>query len=127
MYGRYTGRECFLCGRNGMDEPLERHHIFNGIGLRKKSDRYGLTVYLCANRCHNGGPDSVHRNQDVDRELKQYGQRRAMEENNWTMEEFVREFGKNYLDEEEDRPEEKPQRTQRPGLQEGFLCPELPY
>lgn len=23
-------RRCFLCGRNGASDPLERHHIFGG-------------------------------------------------------------------------------------------------
>ena len=96
----YTGEACWLCGRNGTEEPLETHHIFNGVGLRKKSERYGLTVRLCAHRCHNGGPNSVHRNQDLDLTVKQYGQRKAMEENGWTVKDFIREFGKNYLDED---------------------------
>lgn len=98
----YTGEYCFLCGRNGTDEPLETHHIFNGTGLRKKSERYGLTVRLCSQRCHNGGKNSVHKNQDVDLQVKQYGQRIAMEENGWSVEDFIREFGKNYLEEDEE-------------------------
>ena len=114
----YQGEYCFLCGRNGTEDPLEEHHIFNGP-YRKKSERYGLTVRLCAHRCHNGGPDSVHRNQDVDRELKQRGQRKAMEENGWSVEEFIREFGKNYLDDEEESAEFKVQsaveETEGPG------------
>lgn len=102
----YTGECCFLCGRNGTAEPLETHHIFNGTGLRKQSERYGLTVKLCACSCHNGGPNSVHRNQEADRRLKQYGQKKAMEENDWTTEDFIRIFGKNYLDDEDEIPEE---------------------
>ena len=46
----YRERECFLCGRNGADDPLDKHHIFGGA-YRKKSERYGLTVYLCHDRC----------------------------------------------------------------------------
>lgn len=42
----YTGRSCWLCGRNGTAEPLDKHHIFGGA-YRKKSEKYGLTVYLC--------------------------------------------------------------------------------
>lgn len=92
-------RSCWMCGRNGCGEPLEKHHIFNGSGLRKKSERYGLTVYLCAQSCHNGGPESVHRNQENDERLKRWGQEKAMEENGWTAADFIREFGKNYLEE----------------------------
>ena len=113
----HEDRVCFLCGKNGTQDPkgLEEHHIFNGVGLRKKCERYGLTVYLCGIEHHNGGPDSVHRNQDVDRKVKQYGQRKAMEENGWTVQDFVVEFGKNYLD-EEDEPEE----PEEPGTVERY-------
>jgi hypothetical protein len=34
-------------------------------------------------------------------ELKMWGQRKAMRENGWTIDDFRREFGHNYLDEEE--------------------------
>lgn len=39
-------RVCWLCGRNGNGDPLECHHIFGGA-MRKKSEKYGLKVYLC--------------------------------------------------------------------------------
>ena len=44
-------KRCFLCGRNDPSDPLERHHILGGAN-RKKSEKYGLVVYLCGNRCH---------------------------------------------------------------------------
>lgn len=111
----YQGECCWLCGRNGTGDPLDKHHIFNGA-YRKKSERYGLTVLLCHNRCHENGPDAVHRNQDTDRKLKQYGQHKAMEENGWTIQDFIFEFGKNYLDEteeEEPEPEHEPSQFER--------------
>ena len=92
----YRERECFLCGRNGADDPLDKHHIFGGA-YRKKSERYGLTVYLCHDRCHEKGRHAVHRDGEVMRWMREYGQRKAMEENNWTVEDFIREFGKNYM------------------------------
>lgn len=92
--------ECFLCGRNGSQDPLDRHHIFGGA-YRDKSEKYGLVVFLCHSRCHIFGRDAVHHNADVMRYLRQYGQRKAMEENGWTVEDFIREFGKNYLEEME--------------------------
>ncbi len=96
----YEERVCFLCGRNGMADPLDRHHIFGGA-YRKKSERYGLVVDLCHESCHENGPEAVHRNAENMLMLHQYGQRKAMEENGWTVREFILEFGKNYLDEEE--------------------------
>lgn len=107
----HSDRECFICGRNGTQDPkgLEEHHIFNGAGLRKKCEKYGLTVWLCGWEHHNGGENSVHMNQDVDRRIKQYGQRKAMEENGWTVQDFIFEFGKNYLSDEEEETAEEPE------------------
>lgn len=93
-------RKCFLCGKNGSTDRLECHHIFGGA-LRSKSDKYGLTVYLCGEKCHRLGENSVHKNADTMLKLKQYGQRKAMKENNWTINEFRQQFYKNYLDEME--------------------------
>jgi hypothetical protein len=88
--------ECFLCGKNGWSDKLDRHHIFNKHN-RNKSEKYGLVVYLCHNECHIFGKNSVHMNRDVDLKLKQYGQQKAMEEQGWSKEDFIRIFGKNYL------------------------------
>ena len=90
--------ECFLCGRNGATDPLDRHHIFGGP-LRKKSERLGLWVYLCHNRCHIFGPRAAHQNRETMQKLHEYGQRKAMEEQGWTTDDFIREFGRNYLEE----------------------------
>lgn len=89
-------RECWLCGRNGATDPLDKHHIFGGAN-RKKSDRLGLTVYLCHHSCHIFGQGAVHQNAAVMRQLHQYGQRKAMDENGWDTARFIAEFGKNYL------------------------------
>ena len=91
-----TDRKCFLCGRNGAGDPLDKHHIFGGP-YRGKSEKYGLYVYLCHNRCHIYGKMSVHQNQKTMRQLKRYGQLKAMKENGWSTDDFIREFGKNYI------------------------------
>ena len=85
-------RYCVLCGSS---YRIEKHHIFGGA-LRKKSEKYGLTVDLC-HYCHNEPPNGVHFNKDKMLELKQYGQRKVMEEQGWTTEKFIEEFRKNYL------------------------------
>lgn len=87
-------RKCFLCGRTA---GLDRHHIFGGP-YRKKSEKYGLTVDLCHDSCHIFGPNSVHQNRETMLRIKRYGQKKAMEENGWSTEDFIREFGKNYLE-----------------------------
>lgn len=93
-------RKCFLCGRNGTGDPLDRHHCFSGA-LRKKSEKYGLVVDLCHHRCHIDGKAAVHRNPESRAYVQKWAQMKAMEENGWTVEEFRMEFGRNYLDEED--------------------------
>lgn len=89
-------KQCFLCGRNGSADPLDRHHIFGGPD-RKNSEKYGLTVYLCHNSCHIFGRKAVHRNAENMLKVKQYGQRKAMQKQGWTKEDFIKHFRKNYL------------------------------
>lgn len=92
-----TEKKCWLCGRNGFYDPLDRHHIFGGPN-RKKSEKYGLVVYLCHHDCHIFGEDAAHRNAATMLKIRQYGQRKAMQENGWTVQDFIREFGRNYLE-----------------------------
>ena len=89
-------RRCFLCHRTETSyNRLEVHHIFGGAN-RKLSEKYGLTVTLC-HACHNEPPDGVHYNADIALYVHQYGQRKAMKEQGWTVDEFREIFGKNYL------------------------------
>lgn len=89
-------RKCWLCGRNGAVDPLERHHIYQGA-LRNKSEKYGLVVYLCGNSCHRNGKYAVHRCRETRDMLMQWGQKKAMEEQGWDIEQFREVFGKNFL------------------------------
>ena len=97
---RELAHECWLCGRNGCGDPLDKHHIFGG-GNRKKSEQYGLFVFLCHNRCRLSGPEAVHRNPETAQRLHEYGQRLVMEEQGWSVEDFRLEFGRNYLETED--------------------------
>ena len=90
-------RECWLCHRNGTTDPLDRHHIFGGSN-RNKSEKYGLVVDLCHHDCHIFGPRAVHNNKETRQKLHEYGQKKAMQEQGWTVEDFRLEFGKNYID-----------------------------
>lgn len=87
---------CYLCGRLGGFDPLDKHHVFGGA-LRKKSEKYGLTVYLHHDSCHIFGPRSAHQSGETARYLHQQAQRAAMERYSWTVEDFRREFYKNYF------------------------------
>ena len=85
---------CFLCGRNGSGDPLECLHIF-GASNRKHSDKDGLFVFLCGNRCHRNGKLSAHQSA-VTAELLKVEAQKAYEDRH-TREAFVQRYGKNYL------------------------------
>lgn len=87
---------CFLCGMNTNLEPLDCHHVYFGP-YRKKSEKYGLKVFLHHNRCHIFGARSVHQCASTDRAIKRVVQKRAMEHYGWTTEQFIELFGKNYI------------------------------
>lgn len=95
-----SDHRCFLCGRDGRLDPLDGHHLFGGA-YRSKSEKYGLTVFLCHSRCHIFGKEAAHNNGTVMRSLRRYGQKKAMREQHWTEDQFRHEFGKSYLTEED--------------------------
>lgn len=70
--------------------------MFGGNPGRKKSERYGLKVYLC-HYCHNEPPNGVHFNKERRLMLQAKAQEIAMERYEWSVEEFIQQFGKNYL------------------------------
>ena len=76
-------------------EGSHKHHIF-GASNRKKSEQLGLYIFLTP-AMHNMSDYGVHFNKAFDTELKQIGQRAAMEHYDWSVEDFRREFGRNYL------------------------------
>ena len=85
--------QCYGCGRN---RQLERHEIYGGA-FRRKSKEYGLWVHLCPD-CHREGNEAVHKTGGYS--LKAEGEIAAPTTYGWTVDEFRRRFGKNYLDEE---------------------------
>lgn len=64
-------------------------------------------VDLCHHRCHEYGPKAAHQSEQTMDELHRWGQKKAMLEQGWSVDEFVRQFGKNYLSEDELREEVK--------------------
>lgn len=89
-------KHCFLCGMNDTVEPLDCHHVYGGSN-RKKSEKYGLKVYLHHSKCHIFGKDSVHQNAKISNKLKAITQKKAMEYYGWDVGAFRSIFGKNYL------------------------------
>lgn len=94
---RITSAVSSADSRNGNGDRLERHHLYGGA-RRKLSEKYGLVVWLCGERCHRTGAYSAHQNADVMDYLHKVGQLKAMKENGWTCSQFREVFGANYLD-----------------------------
>lgn len=89
---------CFLCGRaRGCPEPLDKHHVFGGA-YRSTSEKFGMTVFLCHGSCHIFGKNSVHLDSKIAGNLKQKAQNIAMRHYGWSTEEFIRLFGKSYME-----------------------------
>ena len=88
--------QCYICGRNGYSDRLEMHHIF-GAANRNNSDKYGLIVYLCGDRCHRNGKQSAHKNVEISNALKARAQKAAIEHYGWNEDRFREIFGKSYL------------------------------
>ena len=86
---------CFICGRNARADywGLDEHHVYGGSN-RKMSEKYGLKVYICHERCHLNG---VHKDADLNRQVQAIVQKRAMQYYGWDTETFIRIFRKNYL------------------------------
>lgn len=84
---------CYICGTTF---NLNRHHIFNGPN-RRLSEEDGCVVYLCVYH-HTGSADSVHLNKKIDLTLKARCEEAWLEEYGKTKEDFIRRYGRNYLD-----------------------------
>lgn len=87
-------KECFIC-KTILN--LEEHHIFFGSANRKLSEKYGLKVFLCLT--HHKGIDGVHgkNGKKLNDYLHQIAEKKWLEYYNKTIEDFIREFGKNYI------------------------------
>ena len=86
---------CIITGRT---DHVERHHILGSFN-RKRSEAYGYVVPIHATLHPNGAYCSLDREERtaMDLKLKQMAQRHY-EEHHGSREDFMREFGRNYLD-----------------------------
>lgn len=94
---------CYICSRFYGDyrakTHLEEHHIFGGPN-RKKSEEYGLKVYLCKKHHtgdFNGPKEAVHRPDLNEYSLRLHMIAQAEFEKQYSHEKFMTQFGKNYL------------------------------
>ena len=70
--------------------------MFGGSN-RNKSEKYGLTIYLPHNKCHIFGKQAIHKNAELNKAIKAIAQEKAMQHYGWSVEDFIKIFGKNYL------------------------------
>ncbi len=87
-------KECYVTGST---PDLHEHHIFFGTGSRRLSEKYGLKVWLRPD-WHNASDYGVHSDKDFEIKLKQMAQKKAMEHYGWSVEDFIKIFGRNYID-----------------------------
>ena len=73
-------------------DKLDRHEIFHGP-YRDKSKRLGLWVLLS----HDVHMRLHQQSAEMDRQLKRIGQQIAMNHYGWSKDDFIKQFGKNYL------------------------------
>lgn len=87
-------KRCFKCG---ITHSLHYHHILFGKN-RKKADKDGLMVYLCYE--HHEGTNGVHgkNGHELDLKLKRIAEKRWLEYYDKTIEDFIKRYGKNYIE-----------------------------
>lgn len=86
-------KKCYITGRT---DNLHEHHVFFGKN-RNLSERYGLKIWLVS-EYHNMGDYGVHgkHGKPLDGKIKREVQIKAMEYYGWSVEDFIRIFGRNY-------------------------------
>lgn len=86
-------KECYVCSSIN---DLEVHHCIYGNAKRKLSDKYGLVVWLCRKH-HRTGKYAVHFFKPLDDKLKELAQQKAMNYYNWSLDDWMKIFRRNYL------------------------------
>jgi hypothetical protein len=87
--------ECYNCGRYGQ---TEEHHALHGTANRKICDGYPLLKFDLCPECHRG-TNGVHGKNGHDLNLKFKKTAQILFETHYgTREEFIKLFGRNYLE-----------------------------
>lgn len=90
---------CLVCGNT---YNLHIHEVFFGANNRENSIREKLCISLCSFH-HNMSDKGIHFNKEFDLMIKKWAEKKWLEKNNKTIEDFIKIFGKNYLDDEDYR------------------------
>lgn len=89
---------CLICGAT---QNLHIHEVFFGSKNRKNSIEEKLCVSLCAYH-HNASNEGAHFNKELDLKIKRWAEEIWLKHNNKTIEDFIKKFGKNYLENVDD-------------------------
>ena len=84
-------RECFVTGKT---TGLHKHHVFEGTANRRKSEKWGLFIYLTP-EYHNTSNKGIHYDKEFELRVKRYAQRRF--EELYGHDKWMAEFHRNYL------------------------------
>ena len=94
-------RTCYLCimlhDNWSEHSTLQEHHVFSGPN-RTNSEENGLKIYLCRDH-YVYGPEAIHNNARIRHEVQRMAQREF--ERQHSHKEFMKIFGRNYLDQVE--------------------------
>lgn len=85
-------KQCYVCGSLN---NIHIHEVYYGKN-RQKSIANGLCIYLCG-RHHNQSNEGIHFNHNLDLKVKKEMEKRWLEINNKTIDDFIKLIGKNYL------------------------------
>lgn len=84
---------CIECGKYG----INKHEIFGGAN-RERSKRDGLVIPLCTAEHHNQYDcKGIHFDKKLMQKWREIGQQAWQDYYNKTKEDFIKEYGKNYL------------------------------
>lgn len=86
-------KKCYVCDTTS---NIHIHEVYFGKN-RTKSIQDGCCVYLCGKH-HNQSNLGVHFNHELDLEIKKQMEKCWLEHYNKTIDDFIKRFGKNYLD-----------------------------
>ena len=86
-------KECYVCK---ITTNIHIHEVYYGKN-RQRSIKDGCCVYLCGKH-HNQSNEGVHFNHELDIKLKKETEKKWIEVYNKTIEDFIKEYGKNYID-----------------------------
>lgn len=84
---------CLICHET---KNLHIHEVFYGYGKRQISIKEGLCISLCPFH-HNASNHGVHFNKELDLKIKRFAEKKWLEHNNKTVEDFIQLMGKNWL------------------------------